>query len=53
MLISPTEFEVVPQLVLCATTLAGVLAVLVVTGGMVLLVRLLFRAGSSWKSKRP
>jgi hypothetical protein len=52
MLLSPTEFELIPQLALCLVTLAGILAVFIVVSGIFLLGRYLFESGRHWRSKR-
>ncbi|MEH2611139.1 hypothetical protein V1293_003428 [Bradyrhizobium sp. AZCC 1693] len=52
MLLSPTEFELVPQLVLCVVTLAGILVVFAVVSGIFLLGRYLFESGRHWRSRK-
>lgn len=51
MLLSATEFELVPKLALCGVTLAGILAVFAVASGLFLLGRHLFERSRHWRSK--
>lgn len=52
MLLSPTEFELVPQLTLRAVTAAGTLFVLAVVSGLILLGRSLFKSSRPWRSRK-
>jgi hypothetical protein len=53
MLMSPTEFELIPQFAMCVMTLAGALAVFAAASGIVLLGRYLLQSTHRWRSKRP
>ena len=52
MLLSPTEFELIPQFALCAVTLAGTLVVFAVLSGIFLLGRSLFESSRRWRSRK-
>jgi hypothetical protein len=52
MLLPMKEFDLVQELAMYAATVAGLLVILVVAGGLLLLVRYLFRRGRLWRVKK-
>jgi hypothetical protein len=52
MLLSPTEFELIPQFALCAVTLAGTLLLFAVVSGLFLFGRYLLESSRHWRSRK-